>query len=69
VSLREHMRERHPHAPMRRADRDLIREHGRQHHRLSPDHYHTGSNTGPDLRPPGWITGNGVVDRRRSEGS
>jgi hypothetical protein len=33
------------------------------HHRYRTSHYHEGSNTGPDDRPPGWRTGEDVRSR------
>lgn len=63
MSLREHVKAMHPKLPLRRATKDLEREHGRAHHRLMPNHYHEGVNTGPDQRPRGWRTGEDAVPR------
>jgi hypothetical protein len=65
MTLREHMRELHPHAPNRRSNDDLANYHGQLHHQFSgaQDHYHTGPNRGPDERPPGWRTGDDVVKK------
>ena len=65
MSLRKHMKELHPNAKLPRSNADLIREHKRQHHQLSPNHIHAGVNLGPDQRPPGWTTGEDVVMKER----
>jgi hypothetical protein len=65
MSLRQHMRELHPNAPLPRSNDDLIREHMRQHWRFRTSHIHAGANLGPGDRPPGWTTGEDVVMRER----
>lgn len=56
--LREHMREMHPRVrPVPSALTAAALAHAREHHRRSPGHYHAGPNLGPDVRPPGWRTG------------
>lgn len=64
--LREHLERMHrgPFAE-RLTYEALQKEHGRQHHRSWPSHDHEGLNLGPDARPAGWRTGEGVVIRRR----
>lgn len=68
MTLRAHMQEQHPNAPLRRSNEDLADEHALQHHQYSgdQDHYHEGPNRGPGERPPGWRTGEGA--RAKSQG-
>lgn len=62
--LVEHLSEHHKRIkPGRRSMADLQKDHGREHHRHSPNHRHEGRNSGPDDRPVGWKTGEGVVTK------
>lgn len=74
MSIREHVREKHPRLRMRRSNEDLAREHARDHHRYHGDHTHgpvaSETNTGPLVgqntemrRPIGWYTGENVLPR------
>jgi len=64
LTLRQHMRDMHKGA-LPRSDADLVRKHKRDHWQLWLNHTH-GPTTGPDDRPPGWTTGEGVVMRTGS---
>jgi hypothetical protein len=62
-----HIRELHSprnHPPARATLAQLQRWHAEQHHRYSPNHYHTGVNLGPSARPPGWYTGQDAVQKQ-----
>jgi hypothetical protein len=64
MTLRQHMRERHPRLPMRRSNRDLHREHARHHLHAAFSHIHVGE---PESRGSshveGWLTGEILRER------
>ena len=66
--LRAHIRAMHPWINPRRSLVLLERDHAHEHHRYLPNHYHAGTNLGPDQRPPGWRTGeDAIATQRRQE--
>jgi hypothetical protein len=57
-ALLGHVEERHHQAlPASWTKARIAKWHANTHWRYSPDHYHAGSNRGPDDRPDGWETG------------
>jgi hypothetical protein len=65
--LLDHIQERHrTAASMKHWTYDELADwHGHEHHRFAMNHIHEGENLGPDRRPVGWRTGEGVIEVRR----
>lgn len=66
-TLLAHLRELHPslYFPKSATFDQLWKIHRNAHHRYSTNHYHEGLNLGPEDRPEGWQTGEGVVMKER----
>jgi len=59
--LRSHIVSDHHRQPAKSwTMKQLADWHAHTHHQYVWEHYHAGSNTGPNDRPPGWKTGEDV---------
>lgn len=58
-----HLEEHHRLIPRTKTFTEMGKLHAMEHHERWCDHIHAGANLGPNDRPPGWRTGEGVVAR------